>query len=151
MKPDPRAQLAAVPTEICYLYNNTIAIRQHVAEREAKLIAMAKGAVPSGSAWHPQNYIGNLLPNLEAHLPLARFALSTLESTAEFQAAEKLIVPILEAVAALEAAEAKAAQELADKQRKVADALAAAEQRALADARKDPAVLAAQAALAAVR
>jgi len=149
-KPCPRTQLEAVPTSLCYIFGNVQALRDVVFELEAPLVRRALDAGPVGRPWAPGSYTQNILPAIDPRLTSARAALAVLENCAEFKEADILISPILAALAELEIAEQIARQDLADKQRAHADALALAQEKALQAAAKDPAVVAAAAALAAV-
>lgn len=146
-KPCPRTQLAEVLTSQVYLHGNVAALRQLVAELESPLISRAQHAVPAGDQWNPQNYIHNLIPSLDPRLAPAHAALAVLEASPEYQEAEAVIAPLLKALAELEVAEQIARQDLADRQREHAAALAAATEKALAAAALDPAVVKAAAAL----
>src|SRR5688500_10268079 len=116
-KSDPRADLAAVPTEAQYIYGNASALREIIAEQEARLVTHALGAIPNGNPWTPASYINNMVPVVDARIPAARIALDVLERSAEYKAAKATIEPLLAAVAQLEREEQAAAQALADKQR----------------------------------
>ncbi len=141
---DPRQQLADVSAEHSNIFGNVGALRQLVTELEKPLVALAMGAVPNGAnRWALANYIGGILPHLDSRHAAAVAALAHLESSAEYQAAKNLIEPLLKSVAELEIAEAAAAQEIQRKRQFHADALAAAEAKALEAARRDPSVLAA--------
>jgi hypothetical protein len=150
-KPDPRQQLDEIPLPMRYVYCNVASLRAEVADMQRPLLTRALCCHGTGAPWHLPGYSTNIRQAIPDELAPSLAALQLLEITPEFIEAKKVIEPLLLAAAEVEKREAQAAQELAAKRQRHADALAAAEQRALADARKDPAVLAAQAALAAVR
>lgn len=152
MKPptDPRAALAAIPPEATNIFNNTLALRGLIDGMTKHLVPLALGTSAIGpNTWNPANYVGSILPHLDERHPAALAALAVLEKSPEFQAAEKLIVPILAALAELEAREAAAALKHADAERRHAAAIATAEARLRAAALLEPEVASAARALAA--
>ena len=148
---DARQQLAEVPLHLCQIFQNTMALRGLIAEMELPIVQRALNAGPAGNDfWNSKQYIANITPVLNERHPAALAALGVLERSREFQEAEKLIAPILKALAALEAEEAAAALARAQAEAEHRDALAAAEVKALETARKDPLVVKAAQALRAL-
>lgn len=145
MKKDTRSDLASISADQQNIYNNAAALRQLIAELESPLVTMARGAGPNGPhGWNPGCYSINIMPHLDHRLPAAKAALDAIERSPEYTAAEKLITPILKALAELEAAEAEAAQKLQEKKNALAESLAKANAVALEKAKLDPAVVAAR-------
>jgi len=150
IQPCVRTRLASVPTPTIYIYHNAQAIRQLLSELEAPIVTRALSAIPAGDQWNRQNYIANILPTIDPRVPAAHVALDVLAKSPEFIEAKAIIEPLIAELAELEIVEQTAREDLADKQRAHAFALALAQEKALAAAENDPAVKAAAAALAAV-
>ena len=141
-KPDARQLLTEVPEIARNLFNNVAALRETVEGWEAVALARAQHSGPNGlDPWAPAQYRANLLNTAHEHWAPARAVLDSLEGSADYIAAAKIIVPILKAVAELEVAEEAARQELQRKKSAVAEALEKANARALSLAAKDPDVL----------
>ncbi len=144
---DPRAALANVPDHLRRVFLNVSALQNLRAEIERPLVVRALNAEGTRYSWNPGDFLANIMPTVDTRIPAIAAALNVLENSAEFLEAKRIVEPILRDLAELEAREAEAALQRADRQRKLDEAIAAAEERALAAARKDPAVLRAEAAL----
>lgn len=136
---------------VCYL--RVLALRKHIETAEAPLVAAFIGG-GSGDLYNPMNNLSDPLCLARAavttELVGANFALALLEGSEVFKEAEGFMVPAFAQIAEdnRQIAERVAAEGEAN--RVAAEAVERATAKALAAAEKDPAVVKARAALAAL-
>lgn len=133
-KPDPRAALESVLAHYRLIFLNVTALKNLRAEFRQKLLFRGQAAEGAGSAttWNPQHFVANLLPTVTPEFIACETSLAFLENTPEFLEAKAEIEPLLATVAALEKAEAIAAQEAAEIERDRREKVDAAKAQAFA-------------------
>ncbi|RYD64468.1 MAG: hypothetical protein EOP83_09700 [Verrucomicrobiaceae bacterium] len=154
---DTRERLDGVSSLHRIVFLRAAALRTYIEELEPPLVTALVGG-GSGDLWNPMNNLTDIVCLLRAdklsELTIARAALAMIEGSEDYKAAAAIMTPILERIDAdnAEIAERKRLEgEAANAEREALEAARAkAEAKVAADVAKDPAVVAARAALAKV-
>jgi hypothetical protein len=145
---DPRTALASVPDATRLLHTNILALRENLKKLSKEVTGRVHSAYRTENPFSVSN-MGSAMTSIAQSDFAIEFAtteamLRTLENSAEFKAADAVISPLLLAVARLEVWE-QTEREDANRRKTAFDAARdAARKRALEQAEKDPAVLAAK-------
>ena len=150
-KIDPRTARDNISPQNRCLFLSVESLRDFVVAGEHALVLAAQNSETSGpNIWASGNYAMGFFGLGDSRLIEARNALAILEASAEYLEAKAIVEPIIAAVAKLEADEEQARQVRQAKLSALTVLQDAAIAAAMAKAQKDPAVVAAQAELAAL-